>query len=79
MHNKTSETLSMHVIAYRVLGFNKDDAIAAMQELSDRKTKGDEFDFEKYISDKIQDINSSNPTTTLNTLEIAKIFSMESK
>lgn len=50
----SSEALAAHVVAYRVLGIQKDFAVHCMQELSRRKDTGDLFDFEQYIEANVQ-------------------------
>ena len=44
------------IIAYRYLGLMKDEAVLAMQELADRRAKGDTFEFEKYIDEKYKEL-----------------------
>jgi len=53
-----SKALAAHVVVYRLLGINKELAISCMEELSERKHKGDEFEFEKYIEDQLKDMPS---------------------
>jgi len=51
-----SETLAAIVVAYKSLGFNKSLALKAMAELSLRESKGDEFNYNKFIEDELQKI-----------------------
>jgi len=51
---KSSKTLAAVVVAYRVLGCNKQDAIQAMQELERRKADGDEFDYVSFIDEQVK-------------------------
>ena len=55
----TSEALAAKVVAYRALGMFKDEAREAMIELAKRKDEGDEFDYEEYISAKLEDVPKS--------------------
>ena len=41
------------VIAFQYLGLAKQNALECMQELARRRTDGDQFDFEKYISEEM--------------------------
>lgn len=52
----TSETLAAIVVAYKSLGFNKQLAVAAMVELSNRQAKGDSFDYEQFIQQELDKI-----------------------
>jgi len=51
-NTKSSESLAATVVAYRALGVFKSESREAMIELMQRKKDGDEFDYEKYISEK---------------------------
>jgi hypothetical protein len=55
----TSQLLAARVVLYRALGYEKEKAIEAMKELTLRKQAGDEFDFEQYISEKLQEFPKS--------------------
>jgi hypothetical protein len=48
-----SDMLAAEVVVYRLLGINKDRAIAAMQELSKREAEGDDFDYQSFINEKL--------------------------
>lgn len=48
------EALCAHVVAYKFLGVNRDMAIKCMQEIALRKAKGDEFDYDGFISSEIE-------------------------
>ncbi|MFA5758026.1 MAG: hypothetical protein WC942_01415 [Clostridia bacterium] len=61
MENKSSKSLSAIIVAYRTLGICKEHAKDSMRELMKRKLSGDSFDYESYISEKI-DIAKSNAT-----------------
>jgi len=52
--NSSSEVLAAHIVAYKVLGLNKEFAVFCMQELANRRGKGDTFDFESYIELNVQ-------------------------
>ncbi len=51
----SSKILAGYVVAYKLLGFNKDRNIACMKELMDRRALGDDFNFEEYIEDQLKD------------------------
>ena len=75
-HKPTSQLLATRVVLYRALGYEKEQAIDAMKELALRKQAGDEFDFEQYINDKLQEF----PKTTFNSNvseAIRKAFNMK--
>jgi hypothetical protein len=52
----SSERLSEIVIANRCLGLYKELSVKAMEELALRRSNGDTFEFEKYISESLNDI-----------------------
>jgi hypothetical protein len=52
----TSQALAAKVVAYRALGIFKDEAREAMIELAKRKDEGDDFDFDKFIADKLAEV-----------------------
>lgn len=56
IEEQSSQALAARVVAFRILNIGRDDAIKAMQELCSRKESGDEFDYEKYIKDKIDEL-----------------------
>jgi hypothetical protein len=66
----TSQALAAKVVAYRALGMFKEEAREAMIELAKRKDEGDDFDYEKYINEKLEEV----PKTQLNT-EVIKFMS----
>lgn len=68
--NKSSETLAIMIIAYRVLGLNKSVAIDAMQELYNRKQNGDEFDFQSFIDSNVNEIKKAHPQTNLDSMKL---------
>jgi hypothetical protein len=51
--DKSSKTLAAIVVSYRTIGFNKDIATQAMEELSKRKANGDEFNYQSFIANEI--------------------------
>jgi len=55
----TSQSLAAKVVAYRALGLFKDEARLAMAELVQRRDEGDDFEYEKYIEDKLKEIPKS--------------------
>ena len=55
IRDKRSETLAAEVVAFRVLGFNREAAIAAMQELARRESEGDQFKYEQFIAKEVAD------------------------
>lgn len=61
MNKPTSESLAAIIISNRVLGLYSDEAKICMSELLRRREDdNDPFEFEKYISDQIQIIESGN-------------------
>jgi hypothetical protein len=55
----SSEALAAMIVTYRSLGLFKDQAREAMIELSKRKDFGDSFDYESFISQKLDDVPKS--------------------
>lgn len=66
----TSQALAAKIVAYRALGLFKDEARAAMIELAKRKNEGDDFDYEAYIKEKLDEV----PKSQLNT-DVIKFMS----
>lgn len=52
----SSEALCAMIVAYRSLGLFKDKAKEAMSELARRKDSGDDFDFETFITKKLDEV-----------------------
>lgn len=71
LEEKSSETLAALVATYRILGSNKEDSIKAMEILSTRKDAGDEFDFNKYISEIV---NKAQKSTLKNNSQFSSLF-----
>lgn len=67
---RSSKTLAAQIVAFRVLGLNKEDAILAMEELHKRKINGDDFDYNKYIDDKIKE--TPQPNANINNSDLLK-------
>jgi hypothetical protein len=44
------------IICHRYLGFNKEIAVACMEELGRRRINGDQFDFEGYIEREFRNL-----------------------
>ena len=44
------------IICHRYLGFNKEIAVACMEELGRRRINGDQFDFEEYIDREFRNL-----------------------
>jgi hypothetical protein len=74
LEKNKSEDLAAQIVAYRALGINKDVALKCMEELSNRRKNGDDFNFEEYIElelkkiTKIPDSNISNLGNTVNSV-----------
>jgi|688.fasta_scaffold1867050_2 hypothetical protein len=56
----SSEKLCQIIVCDRYLKYNKELAVVAMQELSDRRDSGDSFDFESYIEKSLSELPSIN-------------------
>ena len=55
----TSQALAAKIVAYRALGVFKDEARDAMIELAKRKDDGDDFDYENFIAEKLEEVPKS--------------------
>jgi len=53
---RESKALAATVVAHRAIGFCKQEAVAAMEELLVRKINGDTFDYNSYIEEKIKEM-----------------------
>jgi hypothetical protein len=58
--NYTSHKLCEMIVCHRYLGFNQEVAIMCMEELSNRRVKGDNFDFESHIDQCLADLPPLN-------------------
>lgn len=63
-----SKNLAGYVIAYRLLGVYKELSIKCMEELMNRRSAGDEFNFEEYIENELKDAPKPN--------DLSKVSSM---
>jgi hypothetical protein len=64
-----SKTLAVTIIAYRVLGLYKEEAKKCMMVLMQRKLKGDEFEFERFIEDGVNEYKINVNTDLLSDLK----------
>lgn len=48
-----SKALAAHVVVYRGIGLHKSFAVKCLQELVLRKYKGDDFDYESFITEEL--------------------------
>jgi len=62
----TSEKLADVIVTFRYLGCFKEEAIVSMKELARRRSLGDTFDFESYISTE----SAKLPKITINNIKI---------
>jgi len=68
----SSEALCAHVVVYKFLGINRDMAVKCMQEIALRKSNGDSFDYDGFISSEIsklpkpQEINHNSLLSVFN-------------
>lgn len=56
-----SKLLATRIAIFRHLDLNKRLAIQCMEELSTRRANGDDFNFEKYIENKIAQFPPTKP------------------
>ena len=56
----TSKTLAAHIVVYRSLGINKELSILCMEELLRRKENGDNFNYDEYILNELEQIPKLN-------------------
>ena len=75
MKDKSSKTLCVVVVIYRVLKMNREDSILAMQELQRRETTGDDFDYKAFIDEEIKKIQEGlPPAPNLNSMNLIQGF-----
>lgn len=70
----SNEALAAIVISYRALGVNRDKAIAAMEELAYRRLKGNTFDYEAFIANKLSEIPKPVPANISQFLQLIHSF-----
>jgi len=71
----SSEKLADIVVSNRYLGIFTELSIAAMKELSKRRTDGDSFEYENYISSHLADLPKLEmPTGTKSNISIASLL-----
>lgn len=64
LENCSSELLAVNVIAFRLFGWNKQDAESSMKILQQRKISGDSFEFENFIENEVKKANEKSKTYT---------------
>jgi len=52
----TSQKICSMIVCDRYFGIDEELAIACMEELSNRRLLGDDFDFENYIDEKLNEL-----------------------
>ena len=52
----TSQKICSMIVCDRYFGIDENLAIACMEELGNRRLQGDEFDFEGYIDEKLNEL-----------------------
>lgn len=52
----SSKILAGYVVTYKLLNNFKDLSIKCMEELMNRRSLGDPFNFEQYIDDQLKDV-----------------------
>lgn len=57
--SKTSQLLAALIVAYRTLGYDKEAAKSAMQELAKRQAAGDTFDYNEFIDKHCNSIKTN--------------------
>lgn len=60
-----SKNLAGYVVAYRLLGVHKNLSIKCMEELMNRRSAGEDFNFEEYIENELKDAPKPNDLTSL--------------
>lgn len=79
--NMSMEALAANVVVYKSLGLHKDFAIKCMEELAIRRSKGDTFDYDKFIEDELKKIpnfkDNVAPENTSNILSMIKSMSAD--
>ena len=61
-----NEALGMYVAMYNKLKLNRELASACMRELVKRREEGSEFDYETFITDKVNNVELPKPQLTNN-------------
>lgn len=51
-----NELLAVNVVVYRTLHINKELAVQSMIELTKRRERGDSFNYEEFIENKIKEM-----------------------
>jgi hypothetical protein len=73
--NQSSTKLAEMIVCYRYLGLYKDVSMLAMEELGKRRSDGDEFDYEDYISSKLNTL----PKLTVEKPNVGSIVNLFAK
>lgn len=58
--NFNSKKLCQIIVCNRYLNLNKELALLSMEELSKRRSNGDQFDFESYIEESLSELPALN-------------------
>lgn len=73
LHLYSSETICEIIVCNRYLNIYNELTVLCMTELSNRRLNGDEFDFEKYINDSLNEL----PKININIPDIGTLFGVK--
>lgn len=60
----SSKLLAVNVIAFRLFGWNEDDALLSMKILGERRAAGEDFDFESFIEEELKKADEKSKVNT---------------
>ncbi len=69
---KSNEQLGAIIVAYKLLGIEKDSAKLAMSELMKRKEQGSEFDYNSYIQRELDKSPKMSPIGDIASKKVIK-------
>lgn len=60
----SSKLLAVNVIAFRLFGWNEDNALLSMKILGERRAAGEDFDFESFIEEELKKADEKSKVNT---------------
>jgi len=56
----SSKLLAVNIIAFRLFGWSEEIATESMKVLGERRSAGDDFDFESFIEEELKKANEKS-------------------
>jgi hypothetical protein len=74
-----SKTLAAQIVLFKTLGVGKENAVKCMEELSFRRTNGDDFQFENWIEEEVKKVPKTTNSNFSSMLKLENLMKMVKK